>query len=60
MSPANLKVRNLETPTVENWDGHSHYFTAESLEEFFEEDFEILSIEVGVQDPAVLCIMEKR
>ncbi len=60
MNPANLKVRNLETPTVENWDGHSHYFTAESLEEFFEEDFEILSIEVGVQDPAVLCIMEKR
>lgn len=60
MNPGNPRVRHLESPTPENWDGHSHYFTPQSLEEFFEEDFEILSMEVGVQDPAVLCIMEKR
>ena len=59
MDPTVKKVRHLHTPTVENWDGHSHYFSPDSLRQFFEDDFKILSFEVGVQDPAILCIMEK-
>ena len=60
MDPNEHKIRHLHSPTLENWDGHSHYFSPASLREFFEDDFKILSFEVGVQDPAVLCIMEKR
>ncbi|MBT3993007.1 MAG: hypothetical protein HOF02_03040 [Gammaproteobacteria bacterium] len=54
------RIRNLPTPTVEDWDGHVHYFSPTSLREFFEEEFNILSFEVGAQDPAALCIMEKK
>ena len=60
MDPTVQRVRSLNSPTVENWDGHSHYFSPQSLERLFKDDFNIISLEVGVQDPAVLCIMEKR
>jgi len=60
MDPNMHRIRNLPTPTVEDWDGHVHYFSPTSLREFFEEEFNILSFEVGAQDPAALCIMEKK
>lgn len=42
-----------------NWDGHYHYFSKKSIRDLFSKEFEILSIEEGVQSPAILVTMRK-
>lgn len=48
--------RQLKDPGS-NWDGHFHYFSTKSIEILFEKYFNIISIQEGVQSPALLCLL---
>ena len=54
------KIRRLHSPNDGSYDGHCHYFTKESLVLLFEKHFKIISVQNGVQAPAILLIGEKR
>lgn len=50
--------RSIPEPN-KNWDGHYHYFSKESMKLLFSDKFEIISIEDGVQSPAMLVKLKK-
>lgn len=45
--------RKIPTPNI-SWDGHYHYFSKESINYLFKPNFEIISIENGIQSPSLL------
>lgn len=42
------------------WDGHYHYFSENSLRKLFENSFEIIILDEGVQIPALFTIMRRK
>jgi uncharacterized protein (UPF0216 family) len=54
------RKRKLVDPTIDNYDGHTHYFSKKSFESIASRYFNILKIEEGVQSPALLAIMEPK
>lgn len=54
--PTNRRLRN---PDV-NFDGHFHYFSKESISLLFEKHFNFLYLGEGIQNPALLCILQKK
>jgi len=53
----------VDRPLIEyqnDWDGHYHYFSKESLTKFFSEDFNIIYLGEGVQMPCLLVLLEKK
>jgi len=54
------RKRKLVDPTIDNYDGHTHYFSKESFESIASKYFDILEITEGVQSPALLAIMEPK
>jgi len=54
--PVNRRLRN---PDIE-FDGHFHYFSKESITKLFENDFNFLYLGEGIQNPALLCILQKK
>lgn len=54
------RKRKLVDPSIEEYDGHTHYFSRESFECLASKYFDILNIQEGVQTPALLAIMETK
>ena len=54
--PVNRRLRNPDT----EFDGHFHYFSEKSLKKLFENDFNFLYLGKGIQNPAILCIMQRK
>lgn len=52
------RKRKLVDPTINVYDGHTHYFSKKSFELLASKYFNILKIQEGVQTPALLAIME--
>jgi trans-aconitate methyltransferase len=54
------RQRKLKNPTIDSYDGHTHYFSKQSFETIASKYFNILEIKEGVQTPALLAIMERK
>ena len=54
--PVNRRLRNPDTA----FDGHFHYFSEKSFKKLFENDFNFLYLGKGIQNPAILCIMQRK
>lgn len=54
--PINRRLRNPD----KEFDGHFHYFSKESITKLFENDFNFLYLGEGIQNPALLCILQKK
>lgn len=54
--PINRRLRNPD----EGFDGHFHYFSRKSITKLFENDFNFLYLGEGIQNPALLCILQKK
>lgn len=54
--PINRRLRNPDTA----FDGHFHYFSENSIKKLFDNDFNFLYLGKGIQNPALLCILQKK
>lgn len=54
--PIDRRLRNPDS----DFDGHFHYFSEKSLRILFEKDFNFLYLGEGIQNPALLCILQKK
>lgn len=54
------RTRELISPTTNNWDGHVHYFSKQSLEIYLNKKFDVILMSEGVQSPAIFSIAKKK
>ena len=54
-----VPVNRSIPPPNERWDGHYHYFSNQSMRDLFSNKFEVISIQEGVQSPAMLVTLKK-